>query len=153
MYINPTKIQVANIILWFVFGILYFFVDFKIDLNMPHFVRFPLGLTLFLGGRFIIYRARRIHKEVAVQPLKITKVITKGIFSRIRHPVYLGFILMNWGVFVIAFSWAFLMLSILFTIVWYFEARAEEKALCKRFPKKYGKYRREVPMLFPNLRS
>lgn len=144
--------MIVNVILWFIFGISHFFMDFKIHINMPYLIRFSLGIMLFLAGRFIIYKAHKIHKEVAVQPEKITSVVREGIFSKIRHPIYLGFILMNWGVFAVVFSWPFLTLSVMFTVIWYLEARAEEKVLCKRFPREYGKYQKKIPMILPNLR-
>lgn len=115
-------------ILWISWVLLCRFDIYKIDL--PNIVRYTgislavVGIIAFLTGLFTIKTLESYDGDL----------ITTGIYSTIRHPMYLGFILWLVG-FPIYFGASFSMvLSLLFIANILFWRHLEEKELEKRFP-------------------
>ena len=78
------------------------------------------------------------------------KIITKGIYAKVRHPQYLGAILSHIG-FIIMLSAFYALLSTPLIIFYnYLVAWKEEKELIKEFGEEYVEYRNQVPMFFPS---
>lgn len=85
---------------------------------------FCFGIVSFLMGLFTIKSLESYDGDL----------ITKGIYSKIRHPMYLGFILWLIG-FPIFFGAIFsFILSLLFMVNVLFWRYLEEKELVERFP-------------------
>jgi protein-S-isoprenylcysteine O-methyltransferase Ste14 len=79
------------------------------------------------------------------------KLLTEGIYSRIRHPRYVGAFLFVLGLALVAnapisYVVAFLLIPLIYIIVFF-----EERELKKRFGPEYEKYCREVPRFFPKI--
>jgi protein-S-isoprenylcysteine O-methyltransferase Ste14 len=53
-----------------------------------------VGVVLLLIGLIIHEYSHKIHKQAHQESEKIEKLVTDGIYSKIRHPLYLGLILM-----------------------------------------------------------
>lgn len=99
-------------------------------INLPAIIRyfglilFCFGIITFLMGFFTIKTLESYEGDL----------ITKGIYSKIRHPMYFGFILWLIG-FPIFFGALFsCILSFLFIVNVLFWRYLEEKELEKRFP-------------------
>ncbi len=111
------------------------------------FIRVPLALfILFISS----YLARSGLKIVFGEQRKQAVIIREGVFNLVRHPIYLGAILLYLGLIVLTlsiFSAAFWIIIILF---YYFISRYEEKILIHEFGDQYKQYMNEVPMLIPN---
>ncbi len=75
---------------------------------------------------------------------KAKKLVTTGIYSWIRHPIYIGICLMlvSWS-FLLNYMplYIFTLLTIIFSVL---RARAEEEVLLKKFGKDYLNYRRKT---------
>ncbi len=82
------------------------------------------------------------------------RVVTTGIYARVRHPQYLGFLLMRVG-FSLLMSGTYSLIATLFIFMMlYAFARKEEVELAREFGGgEYDGYRRSVPMLIPRLRG
>ena len=77
------------------------------------------------------------------------RVITTGIYSKIRHPQYLGAIFSHIGITILLsafFSGLFTPLIIFYN---YITSWKEEKELVKEFGKEYKEYKMKVPMFIP----
>jgi methanethiol S-methyltransferase len=74
---------------------------------------------------------------------------TGGLNAKVRHPLYLGILLVVWGWFVISPTDAVLLLAVLTSFYTYFGATLEERKLAQQFGEAYRSYQREVPMLLP----
>lgn len=116
------------LILWSSWVLLCNFDIYKI--NLPVVIRylglalFCLGIIAFLMGLFTIKSLESYEGDL----------ITKGIYSKIRHPMYFGFILWLLG-FPIFFGALFsFILSFLFIGNIFFWRSLEEKELIERFP-------------------
>lgn len=95
-----------------------------------------IGMSLIVLGWRGIYKSRN-------------NLVTSGIYSYIRHPQYLG-ILMITSIWM--FAWPTLLTFIMWPVlvyVYYKLAKREEKDVEKKFGKEYEKYKNKVPMFLP----
>ena len=85
-------------------------------------------------------------------PGAAAELVTTGIYTRARHPIFGAWILMGWG-FGVAFSpWA-IPVAALLTVELLGKTAVEERFLADRYPE-YGQYRARVPRRFlPSLRG
>jgi protein-S-isoprenylcysteine O-methyltransferase Ste14 len=79
------------------------------------------------------------------------KLLTEGIYSKIRHPRYVGAFFFVLGLALLAnapvpYIVTFLLIPLIYVIVFF-----EEKELKKRFGLEYQKYCQKVPRFFPKL--
>ena len=77
------------------------------------------------------------------KPLANGNLITSGIYSFIRHPMYYSLILISFGIFIINLSFYYLCLTISLTLVIKFKIILEEKYLNNKF-KNYFVYKDKV---------
>jgi protein-S-isoprenylcysteine O-methyltransferase Ste14 len=115
---------------------------------IPGFVKIPVAVILFLGAGYLARNGLRIvFGEVRETP----GVIRKGVFGRVRHPIYLGAVLVYCGWLVLRFSLAAALIWIGIMAFYHFLARHEEQLLLKKFGQEYADYMREVPMWIPRV--
>ena len=76
-------------------------------------------------------------------------VISNGVFSVVRHPIYLGCILFYLGMICFTLSLISAGLWIIIIIFYRYISRHEEKLLLDLFGTEYENYMKKVPMLFP----
>ncbi|MBN2665917.1 MAG: isoprenylcysteine carboxylmethyltransferase family protein [Bacteroidales bacterium] len=138
------------------FGILFasvyvadsFFFRFSTFLNdyVPNAIRVSAGtIVLIAAGLLSFYGMRTVFDEVREKP----EVIRKGVFSIVRHPVYLGEVLLYLGLICFSLSIASMVVWVLSTIFLYKISRYEEKILLEHFGEEYRSYMKEVPMWIP----
>ena len=96
-------------------------------------------IVLALGDYFWINGIIDLRENFSILP-KTRKLITGGIYKKIRHPIYLGQILAAFSWFILIRSLFLLIFVVGITIVLLIRSKDEEKLLIKRFGKKYIKY-------------
>jgi protein-S-isoprenylcysteine O-methyltransferase Ste14 len=110
------------------------------------------GVILGVGGGLIRQRAKRTlkaHFKYFLQTSDAQPLITHGIYTKIRHPGYLGVILANYAIpFVFRSGWGFLVMTLLIPCYLY-RIRVEEAMLIERFGDDYADYRQQGKMLIP----
>jgi protein-S-isoprenylcysteine O-methyltransferase Ste14 len=77
------------------------------------------------------------------------KLVTDGIYGIVRHPQYLGFLLLTLGMLI---QWITIPTALMWPILvvtYHRLAKEEEKEMEKHFGKKYEVYRSRVPMFIP----
>jgi protein-S-isoprenylcysteine O-methyltransferase Ste14 len=106
---------------------------------VPSIVRIS-GLLLFVSGLVIF-----LTGLITIKTLESYEgdLITTGIYSKLRHPMYLGFILWLAGIPLFSGSLWLLILSLLFTANILFWRSLEEKELEKRF-QSYNEYKKKT---------
>lgn len=114
--------------------------------TMPNMVRMIIGFPiLIISGIFAKYGLGIIFGEVRKKP----EIIEKGVFKIVRHPIYLGSILLYLGLTILTCSIASAVVWIIIVIFYYYISRYEEKLLLKKFGADYKSYMERVPMLIP----
>jgi protein-S-isoprenylcysteine O-methyltransferase Ste14 len=77
------------------------------------------------------------------------KLITSGIYSLVRNPIYLGQNLMALGTVFMANQWIIIFFPICLAIVNHRRAQKEEKELQNFFGQEYTDYKKKVSYIFP----
>ena len=100
-----------------------------------------VGVGLMLVGLAVWWAGKITLGDAWAVKAKAKKLVKKGIYSKIRHPLYLGFslVILGWAVFIPCLFWAIAVVIAIIILV--MRARKEEKVLLKKFGKKYKKYK------------
>ncbi len=103
----------------------------------------------FVYWLYFFMKGSTANLQASFRPHHITKVVTTGIYARLRHPIYSADIVLAWGI-VSAYPTLPVYLSAMWvTMVLLTWIYLEELSLMDLFESKYQEYRSAVPMLFP----
>lgn len=112
----------------------------------PHFGPFHMASFVLIGGGFWLL-------SVAWPPLyraqRKNRIAVEGPYARIRHPQYVGFVLIMTGFLL---QWPTLLTLAMYPIlIWVYArlSRAEEQESLRRFGDVYRRYMAEVPRYIP----
>ncbi len=112
----------------------------------PHFGPFHLLSFAFIGGGFILIS---VAWKVLYAAQRSRTLATTGPYARVRHPQYVGFVLIMAG---FLFQWPTLltiaMLPVLVVMYWRL-AKAEEAEVRRAFGEVYERYAQHVPAFIP----
>jgi len=115
---------------------------------VPFGARFPIALLIVLFGIFLsLSGIHAVFSEYTEQP----RMITLGLFSHVRHPVYLGALLVYIGL--IAFLLSPLALVVFLAVFFLYDwlAQDEETRMLKVFGQQYEEYRLKTPRWLPRI--
>jgi len=76
-----------------------------------------------------------------------TTIVDKGIYAIVRHPLYLGWLLMYAAVILFSQHWLIAIMGILGIVCMCLIARQEDRFLIRKFGDAYEKYMKSVPAL------
>jgi len=109
-----------------------------------------IALALWLGAAAGAGLGRNLRATVV--PIRDGELVTRGVYARVRHPIYTAVILAVVGVALLSGRWWYGLASGLLAYA-YFDrkAAAEERLLSQRYPD-YKEYRQAVGKLIPKPR-
>ena len=87
----------------------------------------------------------------AAETHRAERVISTGVYSRVRHPQYLGAILSHVGASFLFSAYYSLLVTPLVIVINWILCWKEERELVKEFGEGYLKYQENVPMMFPRI--
>jgi protein-S-isoprenylcysteine O-methyltransferase Ste14 len=114
----------------------------------PHFGPFHILSFVFIGGGFILISA---GWKALYEAQKRHRLATAGPYSYVRHPQYVGFVLVMFGFLL---QWPTILTLAMFPVlVWMYArlARLEERETIAAFGNAYADYAARVPAFFPRL--
>lgn len=107
-----------------------------------------LGGALFVAGALLHGRCHKVHRQAHERDEQIEALVTTGVFSKLRHPMYSSLILMYLGLALVwGVSWMLLPATV-FSVDTVMVAFREEDYLLKKFGPEYREYMRTVPWRF-----
>ena len=105
------------------------------------------GILILSGFLFHVYAGKN-HKQAREKSADIVKIVKNGVFSKIRHPLYLSAIIINLGI-ALAFGVVLTLLIALCSIFhWIITALKEEEFLLQKFGQDYSQYKNNVRWRF-----
>jgi protein-S-isoprenylcysteine O-methyltransferase Ste14 len=153
--VERAKIHTFLATVWYVVPIIIgIYIDFLFGLPKISFAfDYFFGIFLIILGAFVIYRGTadliKYGKGSPHPYFPPKKFVKEGIYKKIRHPIYFGWILLTFGSAFYFQSISILEAAFMIIIFLYFYVNAEEKNLEKVFGKKYIEYKKKVPSFIP----
>ena len=138
-------------VVWTIDSLSYFI--FGVSTVLVEFVTFPLLLLpALLSWSFGIYLALKSHEAVFGETSCQPKLNYYGVYSLVRHPMYLGTLLFCFGFLFIMPSLFSFGVWVVFFIFYDKMATYEENDLIRILGEKYVSYQKQVSKWFPNWR-
>jgi protein-S-isoprenylcysteine O-methyltransferase Ste14 len=117
--------------------------------SVPLFLRIIVALpVLIISG----YLAQSGLKIVFREERSKLVVIRTGVFSLVRHPIYLGSMLLYLGFIILSMSVIAFGIWIIIIVFYVYISRYEENILIDKLGEKYEQYMRDVSMFIPKIR-
>ncbi len=112
--------------------------------NIPHGPLRTIGLAVAVAGLFGVIMARyTLGKSFSVRA-KATALVTHGIYSRIRNPIYVSGMVLFLGVFLMFGYPQMLLIFVILIPLQVIRARREGAVLEAKFGDEYREYRKRT---------
>ena len=112
------------------------------------------GVALFLAGGVVgiagVWELGR-NRTPFPRPSEGSEFIQRGIYARVRHPLYLSVMLASLGWALLWQSWPSFVAALTLIPFFHAKARREERWLREKFPD-YAGYAERVPRFLPRIR-
>jgi protein-S-isoprenylcysteine O-methyltransferase Ste14 len=109
--------------------------------------------TLAVAAVFIFLPFWQLPRHGAARPgaayMETRTVAWYGLYAIVRHPQYLGYVLLGWGLAASAPAWLTMLAALLVTLGFRRQAKDEERYCLDRFGKEYEVYMLAVPRFDP----
>ena len=100
------------------------------------------ALFMFLPFYYLSKYGRAAKSESYMQS---RQVVDRGLYAILRHPQYMGYMLLGFGFALLRQHWAIILLAVLEAVFFYLQALEEEKICLSKFGEDYRRYSQRVP--------
>lgn len=107
-----------------------------------------IGVIVFVAAMSFHMRCHMVHKQADQESEKIKKLVTTGIFSRVRHPMYSSLVFVILGMTVATGVTLMLIPALVLSVLTVLTAFKEERFLSSKFGNQYNDYMKRVPYRF-----
>ena len=112
-----------------------------------HWFILPFSSAIMIGGMLLIIAGwKKIHKAQ-------DHLVTTGIYRYMRHPQYLGFLLIASGMNIQWITIPTLLLWPALIVLYYRLAKEEDEKMEEKFGEEYRQYKDKVPMFMPRIKA
>lgn len=113
---------------------------------------FTSAFFFLAGANWLYFFAFALaeNRYAARSAASVKSLVTTGVYSKVRHPIYSADIFFAWGIFLFSPTIRIFACAAWLTVVLLLWMRLEENALLKRFSAQYARYRAKTPMLVPD---
>ena len=102
-----------------------------------------IGFVIFMFGRVEIDGLWGPHLY-SYKDKSLHKIITSGVYNKMRHPIYMGQFILALSTFILSKSWLFVVFPMFVIIFNTFRATQEENYLTEQFGEQYLDYKKKV---------
>ncbi|MEY4990604.1 MAG: hypothetical protein RIS08_830 [Actinomycetota bacterium] len=113
-----------------------------------------LGLAIMaVGIAILIASFLKLGKSLTANPVpkEDGELVVNGLYAFVRHPIYLGLLLLGFGVVLDAGYWPQILIFLMLYIQLHIKANFEEYLLKQKYPG-YSAYAAKTPRFFPRFR-
>jgi protein-S-isoprenylcysteine O-methyltransferase Ste14 len=146
----------GQIIALVIFLMIWIFDSFVFRLSTFLASYIPLSVRLIFAAVFFViagFFARSGLRDVFNETRDPPRVIDTGVFSRVRHPIYLAAVLLYGGFTSTTLSLLSLAFLVVICVFYDYLATFEEKQLERKFGREYLAYKEKTPKWFPRLKA
>jgi protein-S-isoprenylcysteine O-methyltransferase Ste14 len=144
---NKALIWVYSVLMFLPVVLVFFFYNYYgLDIVMY------FGWTVFGAGFFLVCLAGNEFQKKGGVPegkhlVNTTILVNSGIYSTIRHPQYLGFILIVLGLSLVSQHWLSIASGVLGSLLFYSDLDMEDQSNVEKFGTEYEVYLEKVPRI------
>ncbi len=102
------------------------------------------GLALYIVSHVYL----RGNWSISASIMEGQELVTAGLYSRVRHPMYSSMVLITLGSGLLIDNYFIILAAVPIAAIYYFRARKEEELLSQEFPE-YQEYAKKTRMFFP----
>ena len=139
-YVASVLLVSAYLLLWFIDNP----AGIK-ELRYAGWIIFAVGLVLIFLPMFVFRSKGKVNK--GKDWTKTTVLVDTGIYSVVRHPLYLGWLLMYVAIIFWSQHWLTIIVGVLGMTCVYLISRQEDQRLVEKFDDDYKRYMRSVPRM------
>ena len=138
---------IAGALLVLVYSLLWF-LDTPTGVQLLRYVGgaiLVVGIILIILPRFVFRSKGKPEKEK--DWIETTVVVDTGIYAVVRHPLYLGWLLMYVALILLSQHWLIVIIGIPGMVCVYLISRQEDQRLIEKFGDEYKDYMQKVPRM------
>ena len=135
------------------FGLIIMLALFPDDINVDPALEYS-GIAMLAVGLVLLFAGfKGLGKSLTANPVPNEEgvLVTTGIYSIVRHPIYLGLLIITLGLVVSSGVWSQIIVWAALVMLLTYKMRWEETLLSKKY-KGYAQYMATVPALIPGLK-
>jgi protein-S-isoprenylcysteine O-methyltransferase Ste14 len=129
-------------------GLLQADVWFKDPFSVLQIISWILLLSSipYAAGALILFHR---HGEHGRNFENTTKLVTKGLYKYIRHPMYAALLFLAWGIFLKDINIVSIIIIIIVTIAVFITCKIEEGEMIRKFGDEYKEYMQKTRLWIP----